>query len=560
VLGKSHEPAAIPHVVSLVDHPDINVAQAAIDSLSQLRPTLAVDALVRALDRDPWLRFAAVHALGEIGDGRAVQFLLPLLADEAVRDVVIEALGKIGTLDVLPTLASLLQDTSDSMSFSVCLRAVGELLTNYPNADSLAQVAEWARLAAAGSGALEGRLREVLAPDETDFGGDPEAMATKGAAVSLVRALRLRSLYTSLVLAGRHPMLRELLQFCVVSIGADIAPSLRTGLDHLNSQVVIVACRCIGTMGLTQFTSRLEALLAHEASEVRAAAAEALGNLRESRSIALLAKLLEDVAEEVRGAARVALSQMDPEAATAALLALRGDGVLTCGVLDVMRRNPSSHQVPFIRAALVDTRAEVRLAAVNALAAQPSRELPKTLAPLLNDPTLRVRRATVNAIGRVREGRSSELLLAQIERDAGTRVDAIVALSKIGDASVAPHLIEIFDREPKATKLVIIDALAELKQPIAEPMLVRLLADATPAIRHAAVRALARFGSPAAMRHVAAASRDDDANVRGLVAGSLPLTEPSARAALERLCMDPDPRVASVARARLDSQRDAMCA
>jgi HEAT repeat protein len=225
-----------------------------------------------------------------------------------------------------------------------------------------------------------------------------------------------------------------------------------------------------------------------------------------------------------------------------------------------MRRNPSPRQVSFIRGALQDPRGEVRLAAVNALGAQPNRELPKTLAPLLNDPILQVRRAAVNAIGRVREPRSSELLLAQIERDAGTRADAIVALAKIGDASVAPHLIEIFDREPKATKLVIIEALAELKQPIAEPMLVRLLADTSPAIRHAAVRALVRFGSPGAMRHVVAASRDDDPKVRGLVAGSLPLNDPSSCAALERLCMDPNAAVASVARSRLDAQRDAMCA
>jgi HEAT repeat protein len=101
---------------------------------------------------------------------------------------------------------------------------------------------------------------------------------------------------------------------------------------------------------------------------------------------------------------------------------------------------------------------------------------------------------------------------------------------------------------------VIIEALAELKQPVAEPMLVRLLGDSSAPVRHAAVRALARFGSAGAMRHLAAAARDDDPNVRGLVAGALPLNDPNARAALERLCMDPNPRVATIARTRLDAQ------
>jgi HEAT repeat protein len=556
VLGKSRDPAAIPHLVSLIDHPEINVAQAAIDSISQLRPTLAVDALIRVLDRDLWLRFAAIHALGEIGDPRAVQHLLPLVADETVRDVAIEALGKIGTLDTLPTLASLLREAPDSVSFGVCLRAIGELLANHPDAESLRNVGEWAKLSAA-SPVLEERLREVLSPNETDLGGDADAVAEKGAAASLVRALRLRPLYATLVLAGRHPMLRELLQFCVVSIGTEIAPFLGGGLDHANSNVIVLACRAVGAMSLRQFAPRLTALLAHDVAEVRVVAAEALGALRETSAIGPLVKLLGDSSDECRQAARAALSGMDAEAVTNALLGVRGDEPVLCGALEIMRRNPSPRQLPFLRAALADGRPEVRYAAVTALGEQPAgKDLPKLLGPLLNDPVLRVRRAVVNAVGRCREQRASELLLAQIERDPSTRVEAILMLAKSGDASVVPHLMEIFDREPQPTRLVIIDALAELKQPIAEPMLVRLLADASPTIRHAAARALIRFGSAASMRHLAAAARDDDANVRGLVAGALSPSDPATRAALERLCMDPNARVASVARVRLDAERD----
>src|SRR6185369_1042796 len=92
VLARTGSPAAIPHLVSLLDHEDINVVQQVIDSLAQLRSTLAVDSLLKLLDREPWLRFAAVHALGEIGDGRAVSALLPLLEEDSMRDVVLGAL------------------------------------------------------------------------------------------------------------------------------------------------------------------------------------------------------------------------------------------------------------------------------------------------------------------------------------------------------------------------------------------------------------------------------------------------------------------------------------
>ena len=346
VLGKSHDPAAIPHLVSMIDHSDINVAQAAIDSLSQLRPTVAVEALLRVLDRDPWLRFAAIHALGEIGDARAVRHLLPLVADEAVRDVAIEALGKIGTLDVLPTLASLLRDAEDSMTFGVCLRAMGELLANHPDAESLQHVAGGRSSPPPAPRRSRNACARSLSPEETDLGCDPDVVAATGAAASLVRALRLRPLYASLVLAGRHPVLRELLQFCVVSIGEDIAPFLGMGLEHTNSNVVVVACRSVGALSLSQFTPNLVSLLAHEVDEVRVAAAESLGGMRELCAIPALVKLIQDESDNVRQAARTALSAMDPEAATTALLSVKGDEVAVCGALDVMRRRSESEAAP----------------------------------------------------------------------------------------------------------------------------------------------------------------------------------------------------------------------
>ncbi len=556
VLGKTRDPAAIPHLVSMIDHEDINVAQAAIDSLSQLRPVLAVDALVGVLDRDPWLRFAAVHALGEIGDPRAIRSLVPLLDDETVRDAVIDALGKIGSVDSLATLATLLRESQDSVSFAVCLRAIGEVLANYPNEHALRNVTEWVKLQsdASSSKELQSRLLEVLAPEDNDSSGEPDAMAAKGAAASVVRALRLRPLYTSLVLAGRHPMLREMLQFCVVSIGPDTAPSLRLGLDHANHHVTLVAVRCVGTMGLTEFSPKLETLVTHESEEVRVAAMDSLARLHAVKSIRTIVQQLQDPSEAVRSAARAALSSMDTEEVTSQILFAKVDAVARRGALEVMQVNPNPRQLQFIRAALADPQPEVRCAAIKALAAQPRHEMLKPLEPLLNDPVLAVRSVAVNVLGKTRDARVRELLLAQIERDPGTRAEAILAVSKVGDASVAPHLIEIFDRESEPVRLAIIEALAELRQPLAEPMLVRLLADGSPNIRRSVVKALLAFASPAAMRHVVTAARDTDWQVRFTIAEQLPLAHESARAAIERLCMDANRRVADTARERLEKE------
>ena len=553
VLGKSRDPIAIPHLVSLIDHEEINVAQAAIDSLSQLRSTVAVEALVRALDRDPWLRFAAVHALGEIGDPRAIRALVPLLEDEIVRDAVVEALGKIGSIEALGTLATLLREATDSVTFANCLRAVADVLTNHPNEAALKSVNAWVALQSHDAADLQARLLEVLAPDGSDLTAEPDVIAAKGAAASVIRALRMRPLYTSLVLAGRHPMLRDMLQFCVVSIGNEIAPSLGLGLNHANMNVVLVACRCIGAMGLREFAPRLEALLSHSDDELRIAAIDALARLHDVGSLKTMVPLLQDRSEGVREAVRTALSSMDADAVTSVLLHAKLDPVTRRGALDVMRINPNPRQLAFIRAALADPHPDVRCAAIRALAAQPINDVVTVVEPFLIDPVLAVRRVAVGVVGRLRDARVRELLLAQIERDPGTRADAILAVAKLGDSTAASHLIEIFDRESEPERLAIIEALAELRQPIAEPLLVRVLTDPSLAIRCAAVMALIHFGTATAMSHVVSSARDADFQVRNLLAEHLPLS-PATALAMERLCMDADPKVSDTARMRLQAQ------
>jgi len=552
VLGKSRDPAAIPHLVGLIDHEEINVAQAAIDSLSQLRSTVAVEGLVRALDRDPWLRFAAVHALGEIGDPRAIRPLVPLLEDEIVRDAVIEALGKIGSIEALGALTTLLREATDTVTFAGCLRAVADVLANHPNEKALRSVTEWVKLQSDDSSELQARLLEVLAPEGTDFAAGPDEIAAKGAAASVIRALRMRPLYTSLVLAGRHPMLREMLQFCVVSIGVEIAPSLGLGLAHTNTSVVLVACRCVGALGMREFAPRLQALLTHQDDELRATAVDALARLHDVASLKAMIPLLQDPSENVRQAVRGALSSMDAEAVTKAIMQANADPLTRRGALEVMRLNPNPRQMSFIRTALADPHPEVRCAAIRALAAQPSHETLKSIEPLLNDTVVAVRRVAVSVVGKLRDPRARELLLAQIERDPGTRAEAVLMVAKLGDANVAPHLVEIFDREAEPVRLAIIEALAELKQPISEPLLVRLMVDSSVTIRRAAVRALISFNTTAAIRHVVTAARDADWQVRSLLAELLPVSA-TTTLALERLCMDANQRVSETARARLEA-------
>jgi HEAT repeat protein len=71
-------------------------------------------------------RYYAVHLLGELGSGRAVDVLLPLLADAEVNYKVAWALGKIGDPRAIRPLISALDD-SDALVRVGAIQALAEL-------------------------------------------------------------------------------------------------------------------------------------------------------------------------------------------------------------------------------------------------------------------------------------------------------------------------------------------------------------------------------------------------------------------------------------------------
>jgi HEAT repeat protein len=201
-------------------------------------------------------------------------------------------------------------------------------------------------------------------------------------------------------------------------------------------------------------------------------------------------------------------------------------------------------------ACLADASEDVRCAALEALFVQPLPDVVKPIEPALADASERVRRTALELVARVPSAHVTRLLLERMENDPSVRDDAALLLAKLGDADVAQRVLALVAREPEERRLFLVDLLADVREPAAEPMVVALLADASPIVRRAAVRALARFATGVAQRHLLAAARDDDAGVRRVVAEVMPTHDAAAVSALARLCVDVDPDVARVARER----------
>jgi HEAT repeat protein len=550
VLARTGSPAAIPHLVSLLGHEDINVAQQVIDSLAQMRSAVAVEALVKVLDRDPWLRFAAVHALGEIGDQRAVPALAPLLADDGVRGAVIRAMGKIGSAEALAFLFHVVRENQDTATFAECLSAIGEALEFQPSEEALQNIANWTELASA-SPNLQDRLERVLASDVADEAGGPDA---RKSAALIVKALKLRPLYTALVLAGRDPTLRGVLEFSAVSIGTEIVPVLTEGLGSPNAAVRMLACECIGALGHLPAAPHIETLVADPSADVRRVAINALVRLGCDTAVPVIGRCLLDPEALVREAATAALCRMDVDRVADALLALLDAGSIPPRTaLTIARANahPALHQ--FIVACLGDSSASVRRAAVEALARQPTVDVVGTLEPLLRDPDAEVRRAVVTILGGLRSVRVKQLLLMQAEADRETLGEVVRALGKLGDTTSIPFLAGSFEREGTEIKLAVIEALRDINDAATEPFLAKQLGHADPTIRRAVVLTLAASRSPNALRQLAAVARDPDPTVRSAVAEVLGgLDSPEAQDALTRLAHDQSRTVATLARQALE--------
>lgn len=554
ILGRTRDKSVVPHLAELVSHEEINVAQAAIESLSLLRAAAAVKPIISALDRDPWLRLAGIHALGEIGDPRAAGVLIALLRDEDVRDLAVTALGKIRSADALAHLAEVLQESVESTTFLSCLRAVGAVLERQTNVESLRHLESWTRLGSPAAAPVHLRLLEVLVAEPARAEVEVDELETKIAAVTLIRALRLQSLYTPMVLAGRTPKLRQPLEFSAIALGHEIANSLHVAVSYENRHVRLLACRCAGALRLDKMASRIEALLEDDDAEVREAAVRSLAQMGTDRSVHCLAPLLVDAAEAVREAAREALSGLDAQGVTDALLAhVQRDASYCAAALRVMKANPHEGQLGFVLDCLSATSPEVRCLAIEAIAAQPVFEYVDAVEPFLQDPDPGVREAVIGVLSRRQTRRVRQLLLAQTERDAETRVAAVKALAELGDASITPHLLDLFQRESGRARLAIIEVLAELRDPAAEPLIIQLLVDEDEDVRVVAVESLRRFDTDTSLRHLLAAARDSSTKVRAAVTAALcERSDPAAMQELERLCLDDDNEIATRARHRLE--------
>ncbi|BDG09114.1 HEAT repeat domain-containing protein [Anaeromyxobacter paludicola] len=541
ILSRIRDPGTVDALLPLLEHPDPNIAQAAVEALGGLRAPEAVPGIVRLLGRELWLQFAAVTALGDIGDPRAAAPLLELVEDELLAEPAVEALGKLRAPEALPRLLSLLARHERLPLRDQLLLAVAEILEARPA--PAPAVTRFRR--ELDEGQLEGGLRAYLGP----LLGSEEAPLSRAAA-SLALAARLDRLFPAVVrraLAGDAEEGRWTAALCRrhEQVLGDHLPELLRDPDPAVRQG---ALRC-APASADAVPLALERMSDPDPA-VRAAACQALGRCRDVAAIPVLVGLFDRGTPPEAGAAAEALGRMPGQSLVAlGPLLERADKVLPA--LEILEAAHSPLFQDRVVELLDAEPAHVRRAALRLLVHH-DLDFEAHLVRKLRDPDESVRAEAVELIVRNGSTRAVPALVGLLPVAGELRYQAIRALGRLRAAAAAPELERLFPAADGHERLEIVSALVRIGAPGLLPFLRARLGDGAPELRRVAADGVARTATEAELDLLAELARDRDWSVRndaGWGLGRLGLAR--SRALLLELVRDPEPLVARTARAAL---------
>ena len=442
-------------LIEQLEHEEIETRKAAVIALGRIGDARAVPALVEAMNEDAELIILAAGALGKIGDRRAFEALLDLIGhpDAAVRQAVIAAINSLGHPEMEERARALLGDPNPRV------RESAVKIAGYFGYEQCADL-----------------LVERCSDEEE---------SVRRAAIEHVPYLeddRVVGVLTD-ALENGTPRVRAAAAGAFAQVDTATAmPYLLKALNDGDAWVRYFAIRSIGRHrsgeGLDQVARLAQA---DSAEHVRIAAVDSLGKLDGPRAISVLASLIESGDLDLASAALKSLGQIDHEDALSPLLfalrstepARRREALQALGAqgrksaVEAMQWVAAADSEPSVAQAAIDALAhlgtpEAIAALVNLTAETARREACVEALSRLNEQKIEligkgltnaqssVRRALVDALGRMKNPRASELLSKALDdEEASVRLAAVNALAHIGSRSAERKLMELMRADPE---------------------------------------------------------------------------------------------------------------
>jgi len=538
-----HGALSIDPMIAFLEDPARHPARAwAASILGEVGAARAFPALVRALnDLDDEVRAKSASALGRLGDGRAVSYLLDhLLSDPApfVRARIAQALGQFDEPEVVERLVRALGDPawwvrmrSVEALEQVGTRAEGPLLLALDDSDpeiriraagALERLGVPARLIAAierDENATEATetlarfgnagARELLA----DGLAHPAAMV-RAAMIEATRRAGRRDLAADLVLVAREDAeasLRANAFDVLRTLG--VTEGIAAALDRLNDadqRVRTAAMLLVGQLGGPDLTDRIRPRASDPDPAVRAATATALGLTQARGASADFIRLLKDPDASVRAAAARGAADANAHEANSTLLGLLTDtdrGVQCEAVLALGRLGDGSTALTLIRH-LAGAEPELRGAIATAVTRLDATQVPELLDRLIEAGDRESKLAVVRTVVQLRSP-SGPSILGVLWRDPDAVVRAATAetLGRLGGTEAVRLLAAGVEDPEEEVRARAVDALARLGGTSAGPSVLTLLQrDPSPMVRERSALATGLLRTPGGEAALLAAS------------------------------------------------------
>jgi HEAT repeat protein len=426
ILGEIQDPAAVNDLIEALKDPNENVKHASIESLGRIGDTRAVEPLIDCLSQDYWIQYPAIIALGNIGNPSAIKHLIKLLNDEKLRDAVIEALGRIGDVSVIPVMSDILFHNNDpSLRNDMIASLVNIQRMVKPDGTCLPSIKN-----ALKNNELINHLLNSLKNQ------DPEIK--KNAIIALGWLKEQRAVGDLVDLIDDYE-LEEYVVGSLVSIGDKALPELINKLQHSDPKIQISLIQCIYWIGNIEGANACLPFLRNKNSEVRYHAMMAISNnldMKEAEDALL--ELLSDPDHDIQETLVEMLGRSPSKSLVQKLIheLSAEDNLKKSLSIRILGRLKSPQACESLKNLLEDRNDEIRSQSYKALSAiRADQFLREILTKGIREKSYKVRKAVASCIKNgAGEDLKDTLLMLLKNPDDDVKLITIETLGKIGNS------------------------------------------------------------------------------------------------------------------------------
>ena len=512
ILKRMQVPEAEDVLIRALLDEEVNVAIEAAAALGDVGTSSAVPYLTQCLQKDPWLKSAAVRSLANIGNDEALQAILSMSQEEEsiVLFCVVTALGNIGDSRGIGVLLDLL-DRKDSALEPSIIQAIADILKSAGD-QAIPQIRH--RLPTQ-------KVLGFLSSDDTSL--VRSAIALLGFFQAEEAVETLVPLYEE---SNRH--LFEDLEEALLKINSSsIEPIVGIIEDEVQPEAVkIAAARLLGQMGRLEACPPLMALLEdsrddlgreiisalaalkderalttlhaclkNQDPETREAAIEAIGTFRDAASIPYLVDLVSDSSDSVRSTAAEVLKEYEPEGTRADIREMLGKQEPTLISFGLgMLAEAHTHEFGDEILDLCHHRHEaVREKAVEKASTLKDGKAFGVMVESLSDDMPGVRLAGIRGIEYYMRHHVGQQLLNVVSSDPEewNRYEAIQAIGRLQLRDTLPSIASLLESSTEVTQAAILDVLGEIGGDDYAALITLYSEAENPLVRDAAIQALA---------------------------------------------------------------------